>query len=137
MDFKSYYLNQATGSFPVFEGVYNQRGYGLGGIFRKLFKWVMPIVRKHAIPVVKTVGNEVIKGASNLAKDAIKGKNIKESAQKRLDETLNELSTRAGVMNGEGLGSYDNTPINRVKKRKLKNILKSKTKKKRLVDIFS
>ena len=94
----------------------------------------MPIVRKHALPVVHTVSDEVLKGASNFARDTIRGKNVKESAQKRFDETLNELSSKAGIMNGEGIGSYENTPINRTKKRKRKNSLKSK--KKRLVDIF-
>lgn len=137
MDYENYYANQAINKIPVFEGYRIQRGYGLGGVFRRLFKWIIPIVKQHAVPVVKTVGHEVIKGATNWAKDALKGKNFKESANQRLEETLNELSHKAGVMKGDGLGSDINTPIKiNKRKRKIKLILNSKIRRKRKVDIF-
>jgi hypothetical protein len=137
MDYESYYTNQAINPMPVFQGYRFQRGYGLGGVFRRLFKWILPIVKQHAVPVVKTVGQEFLKGVSNVAKDAISGKNIKLSANQRFDETLNELSNKAGVMRGNGFGSDINTPVKiKKKKRKLKQILKSNFRRKRKVDIF-
>jgi hypothetical protein len=134
MDYEQYFTNQAINKSPVFEGYRFQRGYGLGGIFRKLFKWIMPIMKQHAVPVAKTVGQELLKGATNIAKDAFKGRNLKESANQRFEETLTELSNKAGVMKGDGLASDINTPIK--KKRKLKKILKSNFRRKRKVDIF-
>jgi hypothetical protein len=137
MDYEQYFANQATNKIPVFEGYRFQRGYGLGGVFRKLFKWIMPIVKQHAVPVAKTLGEEILKGAINIAKDALRGRNIKESANHRFEETLNELSHKAGVMKGDGLASDINT-LNKTnkRKRKLKQILKSNFRRKRKVDIF-
>jgi hypothetical protein len=91
-------------------------------------------MKQHAVPVAKTVGQELLKGATNIAKDAFKGRNLKESANQRFEETLTELSNKAGVMKGDGLASDINTPIK--KKRKLKKILKSNFRRKRKVDIF-
>ena len=137
MDYEQYFTNQANNKIPVYEGYRFQRGYGLGGVFRKLFKWIMPIVKQHAVPVAKTVGEQILKGATGFAKDAIRGKNIKESANQRFEETLNELSNRAGVMKGDGLVSDINTPVKiNKKKRKLKRILQSNFRRKRKVDIF-
>lgn len=67
MDFKKYYLNQADNGLPYFQGSPNQKGYGLGDIFRNTFKWIMSIVRDHAYPMVKTVGKEFLRSATNLA----------------------------------------------------------------------
>jgi hypothetical protein len=132
MNYKQYYLNQAGfGHLPVYRGVQFQRGYGLGGVFRKFFTWVIPILRQHAIPIAKTFGEEVIKSASNLANDALEGKNIKDSAKIRIDESMKNLSRKAGVQAGEGYKR-------RTKKRKVKHKkFTTKKKQKTLHDIFS
>lgn len=92
MDFNKYYLDQASSArYPVFRGMDIQRGYGLGGIFKKFFSWIMPIVREHALPVTKTIGKEMLKGAINVANDSLEGKNVKESAKSRTKEVLNNL----------------------------------------------
>ena len=78
-------------NFPVFRGMRHQRGYGLGGIFRKMFRYIMPIIKQHGIPILKSVGESTVKGAANFATDTIAGKNIKESANKRLMETFDEF----------------------------------------------
>ena len=92
MDFNKYYVDQASNSrYPVFRGMDIQRGYGLGGIFKKFFSWIMPIVREHALPVTKTIGKEMLKGAINVANDSLEGKNVKESAKSRTKEVLNNL----------------------------------------------
>lgn len=92
MDFNKYYVDQATNSrYPVFRGMDVQRGYGLGGIFKKFFSWIMPIVREHALPVTKSIGKEMLKGAINVANDSLEGKNVKESAKSRTKEVLNTI----------------------------------------------
>jgi len=129
-----YYSNQPN--YPVFRAMKFQRGYGLGGVFKRLFKWIVPIFKEKAMPLLKSVGESVIKGTANVAKDAIKGRNVRESAKDRFEETLNELSDKAGVMRGHGgIASNINTPINNKKKRILKIIRKKKTKKRKR-DIF-
>ena len=99
----------------------------------------MPIIKERAVPILKTVGKSVIKGTSNLARDALSGKNVKQSANDRFEETLKELSDEAGVMKGNGvIGSRVNTPIKRKKNRLMKIIQNKKKKKnsKRKRDIF-
>lgn len=126
MDYHQYYKNQAETNFPVFRGVKYQRGYGLGGVFRRLFRFIMPLVKEHGLPLLRSVGESAIKGVSNLANDAIKGKNFKESAEQRFKETFKELKDKT-LMKGSG--------INR-KRKSLIRTLKPKITKKRKKDIF-
>jgi hypothetical protein len=113
-NYNQYYLNQ-VGYGNYFKGVQFQKGYGLGGVFRKFFTWVIPILRQHAVPAAKAVGEEVIRSASNFAQDALHGKNVKSSALERIDESMKNLSKRAGVQTGEG-------SIKRRKKRKTRSL---------------
>ena len=131
IDYKNYYESQFRGSgLPVFTGYPNQRGHGLGGFFRQLFNWFVPIVKTHAVPFLKKggeiVGTEVLKSATNVANDVIAGKNIKNSAQENFSNALNNLSEKATVsLKG---GGY---------KRKGKSIFKPKKfKHRRLIDVF-
>lgn len=130
MDYKTYYLNQAGNGYPVYIGTPYQKGYGLGGVFRKFFKWVLPILKEHALPIVKTVGKEVLRGASNIANDKLNGKNLKESAKARIKESLNSLAE--SVQSGEGYKRKQKQ--NKIKK--LISIKKFSKKKKRFLDIF-
>jgi hypothetical protein len=68
-----------------------------------LYKWIVPIFEQKAVPILKSVGKTIIKGTSNFADDAIEGKDIKMSAKRRFEQSLDELSDKAGVMRGEGL----------------------------------
>lgn len=132
MDFKSYYLNQAGNGLPYFVGSPYQKGYGLGGIFRNIFKWIMPIVREHALPVAKTVGKELLRTATNVAQDSLNGEEIAQSTKKRLKETLKNISTK--IHEGEG---FKLKPGLTIKPKKRKSVLKQKKKvKKRILDIF-
>jgi hypothetical protein len=64
MNYKQYYENQAGGEYPVFRGYANQRGFGLGGIFKTFYKFILPIFKTHALPAIKkgaaVVGTEAI-----------------------------------------------------------------------------
>jgi len=118
-------------NYNVFQGTKYQRGYGFGNIFKKLYKWVIPIFEQKAIPILKSVGKTIIKGTSNFAEDALDGKNVKESAKRRFEQSLDELSDKAGVMKGNGFLK----PINK-RIKQLNVSRRKKTKTKRNFDIF-
>ena len=119
MDFKNYYLNQASGNDNVFRGVAYQKGYGLGGAFKRFFSWALPLIKENLKPTVSNIGKELISGVSNLATDAIQGKNLEHSAKERFKQGVKNL----GGQVGEGY------------KRK-RNLKKRARKKKRTLDIF-
>ena len=57
--YEQYYLDQAKqkgGNLPAFRGAQSQRGYGLGSIFRGLFRWAVPHLRQGA----KVLGKKAI-----------------------------------------------------------------------------
>ena len=129
MDFKSYYLNQAGNGLPYFVGSPYQKGYGLGGVFRNIFKWIMPIMRDHALPVAKSVGKELLRTATNVAQDTLNGEEFGQSSKKRLKESFKNISDR--IHKGEGLKLIPGLSIKRVK-----SVSKKKKVKKRKLDIF-
>lgn len=47
MDWTEYYMKQAGGgsNYDYFRGDVYQKGYGLGGTFKKFFKWIVPIFK--------------------------------------------------------------------------------------------
>ena len=133
MDFKAYYLNQALNGLPSFQGSPYQRRYGLGGIYLKIFRY---IVKEHALPVAKNLGKDLLKTATNVANDAINGEDVGESAKKRFRETLKNYSDKIGFHEGQGLKLKPGLTINSHKKNK-KSFNKQKKKiKKRILDIF-
>jgi hypothetical protein len=99
MDYKTYYLNQAGGHYTSYVGARRQRGHGLGGIFKKLFRYVMPFIQSHAVPMIKqgvsALGAEAIKTAGNVATDMIKGSDFKNSLRTHSTEAVENLSKRA------------------------------------------
>ena len=99
MNYREYYENQAASGYPVFQGYANQRGYGLGGIFKTLYKFIMPLFKTHALPVLKkgaeVLGTEAVKTTANIVNDAISGRNVKNSAQTHLTDAVNSLSSKA------------------------------------------
>jgi hypothetical protein len=124
--------------FPIYRGIRHQRGYGLGGVFRKLFRYIMPKIKQHGIPILKSFGESAVKGAANFAQDTIAGKNIQESGNQRLMETINELKQKAG-MKGSGINKrkLENNFNFITKKQKLiQKLKKTKKKVKRRKDIF-
>jgi hypothetical protein len=141
IDYKTYYLNQQTGSgLPVFSGYSNHRGYGQygqGGIFRALYNWILPLLRSHAVPLLKesgkVVGAEVLKSATNIANDAILGNNVKDSVKENLSGSLNRLSEKANQSLFQKGNGYKR--INK-RKRNFHNLLAKTFKHKKLIDVF-
>jgi hypothetical protein len=135
IDWNNYYLAQVGGDYNYYRGSNFQRGYGLGGyayqngaglggMFRKFASWVMPILRKHALPSlqsgVKAIGREALDSAADVAKDIISGRDFKETVNKRLGTAIESLKDKAEQkLDGRGIK----------RKRNLKNLIILKKKK--------
>lgn len=127
-------MNQAGGEYSVYRGSVYQKGYGLGGSFRKFFSWIIPLVKKHALPHIesgiKSLGKEALSTVSHIAKDVVAGKNIKESAEDRINTAIDNIKEKTDkALEGRG--------IKRKKNPKKYLILKKRQKtKQRSLDIF-
>ena len=132
MNYNEYYLKQiGGGGYNVYKGKRLQRGYGIGGVFRKLFSTIMPVIKNNALPVIKrgakAVGSEILSQAPALVNDVLSGKNVKESVNQKVNNVVNNLGNRAEK-------SLKNS-INRNKK--IIILKKGKKKKNKKLDIFS
>jgi len=125
MDYENFFLQQQPITFPTYKGVRYQRGYGLGNVFKRFFKWIVPIIKEKAVPVLKDVGKKVgksvISGTTNFARDALDGKDIKESAKTRFEETKNEIKSKI-EQRGEGINKRKKKLIRTISKRQKKDI---------------
>jgi len=134
MDYEKYYKDQINE--PVFRGVVFQKGHGFGDVFKKFFRWIVPIVKQHAAPIASTLGKEALKSAVNIATDTLDGKKLSESSKDRLKESLANISTKYG--SGKRKRPKKILKAKKQYKKATKRKIKSKTKKikKRKLDIF-
>ena len=85
-----YYLDQQQGNgMPVFMGTpwmrgYGQVGFSLGGIFKRLARIVMPMVKSGA----KAVGKTALDTGASVFKDVVSGKDLKQAIKTRGKEAL-------------------------------------------------
>ena len=134
MDYKSYYLSQPDSNYYSGSGV--QRGYGIGGVFKRFFKWFLPIVKSHGMPIVKdfakTSGKELLRGVTQVASDSLAGNNFKESSKRAAEDMIGNISNK--IKTGQLGTGYK-------RKRKVssnyKKTKKRKINKRKAVDIFS
>ena len=96
MSFEKYYTDQANSKLPVFRGSAYQRGYGFGDVFKKIFRWIVPIVKEHAKPIAKKVGKSALKTAVNIASDGLEGQDLKTSAKNRIKESIINFTNQSG-----------------------------------------
>lgn len=100
MDYENYYQLQARNKLPVFSGNSFQRGYGIGSVFSRFFKWIVPIIKSNAMPIAKKIGKKAaesaVKTAVNIATDTIDGKDVKASAKRRIEESINKVFSGSG-----------------------------------------
>lgn len=92
--YKNYYDKQVGNGLAVYRGATVQRGHGIGGFFSSLFKGAMPLLKSG----LKTVGKEMLNAGVDIARDALHGKNVKQSAKERMmrsgDNLLGALSAK-------------------------------------------
>lgn len=99
-DFEDYYVNQAGNGLSYYKGQSSQKGYGIGGWFKKLFRSALPFITKGA----KSVGKEVLRTGTQIAGDLLEGRDIRESAKMRAKETGRKLAKKAINTADEMLG---------------------------------
>jgi hypothetical protein len=103
-----------------------QQGYGLGGYFRRFFRWLVPLAEKHVVPHLKTgverIGREGSDTIAKLAADAIAGRNMRESSKQHVDAAIDNLKK-----------SFEDQLEGKGKKKRRKIVFK----KKKFKDIFS
>ncbi|GFX75640.1 uncharacterized protein F54H12.2 [Trichonephila clavipes] len=87
-----------------YKGINFQKGYGIGGIFRRLFRAALPFLVKGG----KTIGNEVLMTGSRVASDVLSGENFKEAVKTRSRGSGKKLAQKAidRVQSMVGRGQY-------------------------------
>lgn len=126
--FEDHYLNHTGSGIPYYEGVSFQKGYGLGGVFRRLFRAALPFLVKGG----KAVGKEALITGTKVVNDVLSGENFKSATTKRTKEAGKGLARKAinHVQSMIGKGKYK-------RKRKTQTrVISSKVRKERGRDIF-
>lgn len=138
--YTNYYLNQADGSFSLYNGSAYQRGHGgIGSFLSGLFRFVLPMLKKGGEQIAK----EVVRTSFNVVQDMEGDTDFKTSLRRRGLEGIQNLQTRAlEAMNGSGLykrtrkrrattHSGSNRVVKRTKLTRKKAVKKSKKSKPR------
>ena len=102
--YEQYYLDQAkkkSGNLPAFHGARFQRGYGLGSIFRGLFRWAVPHLQQGA----KMLGKKALQTGVSVAQDVLAGENLKTATKKRVKQALG-LPSQNSPQSGAGKKRY-------------------------------
>ena len=99
--YEEYYLNQGKqkgGNLPAFRGSRFQQGYGLGSIFKGLFRWAMPHLQQGA----KVLGKKALQTGVEMAQDVLDGDDVKTAFSKRTKQVLGDLTTQNSSQSGSG-----------------------------------
>ncbi|GBM08449.1 hypothetical protein AVEN_263319-1 [Araneus ventricosus] len=75
--FQEHYTNHKGSGIRYYEGVSFQKGYGLGGIFRRLFRAALPFLVKGG----KALRKEALITGTNVINDVVSGEDIKRSKE--------------------------------------------------------
>ena len=128
MNYQDYYLRQAGGNnVGVFSGSPRQRGHGLGGVFRSLYRYMVPLFKTHALPAVKSgaksIGKEAVRAATNVGIDALRGDDLKQSVKHNFETAISNLHDKAQEKFQTGAGRKRRWSLKKNKKRsrKIKN----------------
>ena len=82
---------QHGGAIAAFHGTRVQRGYGLGGLLRGLFRTAVPLLKQGA----KAVGKTALKTGAQIASDVLQGGDIKSSVRNRTSQARQNLRKKA------------------------------------------
>ncbi|GIX90613.1 uncharacterized protein CDAR_400811 [Caerostris darwini] len=126
--FEEHYTNQSGSGIPHYEGISFQRGYELGGVFRRLFRAALPFLVRGG----KVVAKEALVTGTKVINDVLSEKDLETAAKNRSKETGKSLARKAinRVQSMIGQGVYKRKRKNR------KRVISSKTRKVSEHDIF-
>ena len=79
---------QRGGNIAGYRGARFQRGYGIGGIFKSLARYAIPLF-KHA---AKVVGKRALRAATEVGQDVLQGKNVRESVETRGGKVVKDFA---------------------------------------------
>jgi len=131
IDYKKYYRDQAGSGISAFQGTRYQRGSGLGNVLRKLYHWMLPVLKTHALPLItsgaKTFGKEAIRSAANISTDSLNDIKFMDSLKSRSKEGINNIHKKIEDQLGNGI---------KRKKKKVFSHYSGKKQKKHSHDIF-
>lgn len=137
MDWNKYYSDQAGGTnYNVYKGSLYQKGYGLGGMSRRFFNWVIPLFKKNILPSLqsgaKALGKEAISSVSDISQSVLAGTDFKTASDERINKAISNLKEKVeSKLEGNGIKRNN-------KSRKYKTVFKKQNfKKTRFDDIFS
>ena len=120
--YDQYYMNQVGAGMPVYRGSpVLQRGYGLGGLLRGLFRRALPFLKKGAT----MVGKQALQTGMDLAEDVMSGQNIKTAAKRRIKSGGKQLGADGlkRVQTGRGRGRIIKKSTTKIKKGPPKKII--------------
>lgn len=89
--YDSYYARQVGSGLPVYHGGPIQYGEGLGNLLSSLFRSALPLLKKGAA----TLGKTVLHTGADIMEDAMSGRNVKTSIKNRVRQAGRTLGSRA------------------------------------------
>lgn len=107
-----------------------QLGGGLGGVCKRLVKFLIPLIKSHVVPHIRSLASNVVDDVIN-KKVGIKESVIKQTAQlaANLQKSVSSLSNQSGAGIQRGLKRNKVKPIQSVRKKKtVRKTAKKKTK---------
>ena len=114
---------QRGGNITGYRGARFQRGYGIGGIFKSLARYAIPLFLQGA----KVVGKRALQAATEVGQDVLRGKNVRVSAKTHGGEVVKDFAEKGArpLLRQTGHGSKRRrsqcSNLSSVKKQKLED----------------
>ena len=107
-------MSYGSRSYPVFVGGRRQVG---GGIFGSIGRFILPALKNAAVPLLKKAGKSLLQLGTNVATDALSGKNFKDSLQQRSRAAaLDALNTVNSQLNSQRINTTRNVGSRRTRR---------------------
>jgi hypothetical protein len=94
---------QRGGNITGYRGARFQRGYGIGGIFKSLARYTIPLFKQGA----KVAGNRALQAATEVGQDVLQGKNVRESVKTHGGDVVKDFTEQGAkvLLQQAGRGS--------------------------------
>ena len=126
---KDHFLRQKRGgNIAGYRGARFQRGYGIGGIFKSVARYAIPLFKQGA----KVAGKRALQAATEVGKDVLQGKNVTESVKTHRGKVVKDFVEQGArtLLHQTGHGSKrrrsQRRNLSSVKKQKLEDPRRTK-----------